>query len=370
MKKSSILALLLCFLLSGCSNTKEYTRYDRSTLNSGFDTVITLATYETTQSDFDEKFQITSDLFIHYNNLFDIYHEYDGMNNLKTINDHSGIEPVEVDQEIIDLLLEAREFTEMSQGEFDVTMGAELQVWHNYRTAGIEKNLNGEYAPLPSEEELAEAQACRGWEHVEIDDEANTVFITNSCVSLDVGGIAKGYATEQVAQKLESLDTYAGFVNAGGNNRLINSKPDGNPWVSGITHPDQAGEILIFEVEGSSSIVTSGDYERFFIAEDKTQYHHIIDPTTGYPATYYRSVSIVTSNSGHADILSTSLYTMSIEDGKQMIQRYLETYPENELEVIWMMQSDLAQEDSNGVYFQDYYITSTDGLKDKITFVQ
>lgn len=372
MKKICTLFLLCFTLLSGCtqSNPKDLSSYKNIDYTAGFDTFLQLIGYTESQEKLDKKMEKAVEIFTLYNNYFDIYNTYEGINNLKTINDNAGIKPVEVSDEIIECLVKAQEFYELSNHEFDITLGALLQVWHQYREEGIELNNQGELGNLPSEEELNQAKACTGWQYVEIDEEKNTVYINNPCVSLDVGGIAKGFSAEKIAKALEN-ELYAGIVNAGGNNRTLNTKPDGSAWNSGIQHPnDLAKSLLIVSVEGSQSIVTSGDYQRYYIAEDLKAYHHIIDPSSGYPASLYRSVTIITEDSGDADALSTTLFTLSIDEGKKVLESYNQGHPETPAGAIWIMDKENTVEDKLGFETNDFYVVVTEDYADKVQIYQ
>ncbi len=369
---SLILSGLL--LLSGCTaqstaatTAPALTKYSNITLDAGFDTFISLQEYTDSQETFDAHFQTVTELFTYYNNLFDIYNTYEGMNNLKTINDNAGIQPVEVDPVLIEMLQEAKQFYDISGGEFDITMGALLQVWHQYREAGIAANEEGQYGTLPSQEELEEAARHRGWDCVEIDTENNTVYITDPEVSLDVGGIAKGFATEKVAQALESENLIGAAINAGGNNRTLGDKYDGSDWRVRIQNPDGGEKSVVVSFPGVGSFVTSGDYERYYIAEDGQRYSHIIDPSTLYPADRYRSVTIITKDSGAADCLSTTLFTLSIEEGRQVLQEY-EELTGNAAEAVWILDADKAVEDANSRISNGFCYVWTDGLSDRLTF--
>ena len=135
-KKAMSLALAGLLMLGGCQSKPkepELTRYSNMALDAGFDTVMTLTGFTENEEQFNQYFAEMKQLFLHYNALFDVYNDYDGLNNIKTINDNAGIEPVSVDPEIIELLKTAKEFYDLSNGEFDVTMGAVLKIWHTYR---------------------------------------------------------------------------------------------------------------------------------------------------------------------------------------------------------------------------------------------
>ena len=149
------------------------------------------------------------------------------------------------------------------------------------------------YSPVRTVTNVSEARRLLGeqhFDHVIINREAGTVFIDDARVALDAGGIAKGFAAERTARVLEQAGTEHAAVNAGGNNRTIGAKADGSPWNVGIQNPDGQGSLFVVRVTGTNSFVTSGDYERFYLAEGDTKLHHIIDPATNHPADRWRSV--------------------------------------------------------------------------------
>ena len=337
------------------------------TLDSGFDTVITLVEQTSDQAAYQTHFESMCESFSYYNKLFDIYNSYEGINNLKTINDNAGIEPVSVDPELIELLDRAEYFYTLSEQNFDVTMGSLLRVWHNYRTEGLAANEKGLRGKIPSAEELKTAAGHRGFEYVEIDHDNNTVFITDPLVSIDAGGIAKGFATEKTAQKLEAEGCTHAAINAGGNNRTIGEKADGSTWNVGIQNPGGEGSILVVHISGTQSFVTSGDYERFYLGTDGKRYHHIIDAGSGQPASRYHSVTVITEDSTDADALSTALFTLSFEDGNALLDKY---YSETgkRAEVIWLMDPDKQVTTTRGRTVGKYYAAYTEGLENKITW--
>lgn len=374
MKKRKILAAFLALSLCACAQepeepAAELEKYTNLSADAGFDTV-----YQQTEFGYDhdlmaEHFNKAVSLFRQYNALFDIYNDYEGIANIKTINDNAGIEPVKVDQRIIDMLKEAKMFYEISGGSFDITIGSLLHVWHNYRDEGIILNSQGVKAPVPSMEELEEAAKHCGWDKVVIDEKNSTVFITEKGVSLDVGGIAKGYAAEKIGVYMDGEDVVYATVNAGRNIRTVNAKADGKPWVIGIVDPgDGSSTYCAVEMDGTGSFVTSGDYERYYIGEDDSLCHHIIDPDTLKPAAYYHSVSIVTPDSGAADCLSTTLFTLTVEEGKKVLEAYREKTG-NYAEAVWIMDPDQTQ-DEEGRLSGDYWCVWTDGISDRITFTR
>lgn len=356
MKKGLYLTIALA-LLAGCTTKKEPMRYARSSFLSGFDTQMTLIAYVEDEAKGDEYFTLMEKAFQQYNAYFDKYNDYEGIRNIKTINDMAGIEPVEVNQDIIDLILLSKQFSEYSNNQFDITLGPVLEIWHDVR----EKANSGQAFTLPTQEALETAKACTGWDKVEIDEANKTVYLNESCASLDVGSVAKGYSAEKVAEKLQTAGLQSGIVNAGGNVKTIGLKPNDELWHSAIESPDNSGRSFgAMELNTSQSLVTSGDYQRFFMYENEI-YHHIIDPHTLYPAKHAKAVSIRTTDSGLADICSTLFYTLSYEEGVEMLQQ-LRTLG-YELDVVWVY--DQLDEIQNADYgrWEEYYIVTSDGLE-------
>ena len=307
-----ILGLILALaLLTGCAapipeadTTQQYT----ATFLTLFDTVTTIIGRAESEEAFREVSQAIHDDLLRYHELFDIYNEYDGVNNLKTVNDNAGKAPVVVDKAIIDLLTDCREFYDLTNGRVNVMMGSVLHLWHVARNEGLNDPAN---AKLPDGDALQEAAAHVGFDALQIDEEASTVFITDPHTRLDVGAIAKGWATQRAAENAPA----GMLISVGGNVCATGPKlSNGTPWVIGIQDPDAADKNLHTVFVSGGAVVTSGDYQRAYYVEGKP-YHHIIDPDTLMPAAYWRSVSIVCPDSGLADALSTALFLMDREAG-------------------------------------------------------
>lgn len=363
---------LVLSLLSGCSSQPAepeaaWQTMQNVSLDAGFDTVITLIEQTDDPDGFNDHFNDLCDSFRYYNSLYDIYNDYEGIANLKTVNDQAGIAPVKVDPQLIELLKKGKAFYELSNGAFDITMGSVLHVWHEYRTEGMAMNEHGESGRVPSEEELKEAASHHGFEYLEIDQENSTVFITDPDVKLDVGGIAKGFATEKTAKMLEQEGVVYSAINAGGNNRTLGPKRDGTTWNVGIQNPDGQGALFVVRINGANSFVTSGDYERFYVGEDGRRYQHIIDPATLYPADRYRSVTIITPDSGDADCLSTALTVLSIEDGEALLEAY-QAKTGNSAEAIWILSEDASVDAAHMHKMPGYKIVYTEGLENSLVF--
>ena len=330
---SLLLFSLLC--LGACSDGREPTPVRRSRIVSyaHFNTVSAVYSYgDATEAEFDEYVRIADETLAYYHKLFDIYYAYAGLSNLNTINGKAGVEPVKVDRALIDFLLYCKEMYTLTDGRTNVMMGSVLKLWHTAREIALDDGGYLDPAALPTAAALAEAAEHTSIDLLVIDEEASTVYISDPMASLDVGAIAKGYAVEILADRLAAEGADAVVLNVGGNLRTVGLMPGENGWITGITNPDKTSdETVKCRIEiGASSVVTTGDYERYFTAGDK-QYHHVIDPATLMPAEYFSSVTIVTEDSGLADALSTALFCMSREQGLALVSEL------EGVKVIWIL---------------------------------
>lgn len=313
MKKAFLPILLALLLLGGCEANPRKKQYT-ATFLSLFDTVTTVIGDAENEEDFREQARQIRDMLEEYHCLFDIYHEYEGMNNLKTVNDRAGIAPVKVPQPIIDLLLDCRMYCEMTNGRVNAAMGSVLRLWHDVRMEGINDPKNSR---LPQQSALEEARRHADFDAVVIDEAASTVYLSDPQMRLDVGAIAKGWAVQRVCERLPS----GMLLSVGGNICATGPKSeDGAAWKIGIQNPE--GNNLLHTIAlVRGSVVTSGGQQRAYAAEGKT-YHHIIDPQTLFPSERWRAVTVVCADSGDADALSTALFLMPQAEGLALLERF------------------------------------------------
>ena len=361
MKK--IISVLLVFLLlfssslsfAACreegNKEKHPATHSKAVSYLHFNTVTILSSYgNITKEEFNEYVKTVDEMLGYYHKLFDIYHEYSGVNNLCTINKMAGKEPVVVDEELIDFLLYCQLLYTITNGKTNVMLGSVLSIWHDAREIADSRGgyLNSD--EFPSTSALLEANQHTSIELLVINKEEKTAYISDADASIDVGAIAKGYAAAKAAKRLKEMGADSMALNAGGNIIPIGLRPDGSNWVIGITNPDKtSGNSFACRVEiGETSLVTSGDYERYFIC-DGAFYHHIIDPETLMPANYFASVSIFTPQSGLADALSTALFCMSYEDGLSLVES-LSRVIGDDVEVLWIYQ-DGTMKYTDGICF-------------------
>ena len=324
LKKFVSLALCcILMLISFCSCNTEQGEQNNlqkfsATYIEYFDTASTIVGYEETEEEFDAICEFIEKELKTYNNLYDIYKSYEGVNNIRTINLNAGKEPVKVDKRIIDLLDYCKEIYAITDGTVNVAMGSVLSIWHDYRTWGINSPSTAELPPI---ERLKAAAKHTDIEKIVIDRENGTIFLSDGEMLLDVGAVAKGYATECIAKALKEkgVDKYA--LNIGGNIRTIGTKGDGTPWSAAVTNPDKTSEkpYLMSVSLNDQVFVTSGSYERFYTVKG-VNYHHIINPETLMPENTFSSISILAKDSGLADSLSTAVFNMTYEEGEKLIE--------------------------------------------------
>ena len=316
-----VVAVIVCFFAykqsaGNLSATSEMTCYNATFLNV-FDTRTEIVGYAPDEEEFTAQVELLKEKLIYYNNLYDIYNDYEGINNIKTINDNAGVAPVIVDEQIVNLLKYSKDMYELTDGQVNIAMGSVLSIWHDYREHGIADPDN---AKLPPMEELMNALVHTDISHVIINEEMSTVYLEDPEMSLDVGGIGKGYAVQKVADYAREIGMENVLISVGGNVCALGEKIDGSKWRLGIQNPDMSSETEYCQkVElKDKCVVTSGNYQRYYVVDGK-RYCHIIDPDTLMPADYFASVSIITDDSGMADALSTAVYNMPLGEGLDFV---------------------------------------------------
>lgn len=324
----SLTVLLSCAALSSCQKPPE--KFSEYSFDY-FDTVTTITGYAESQDAFDEIAQGVLAELGEYHRLFTIYHRFEGLENLCTINElvDGQHRTVTVDRRIVDMLLYAKEMYTKTGGRVNIAMGSVLSIWHDYRTIGMSDPAAAELPPM---DKLTEAAKHTDINCLVIDEKNSTVTITDPAMRLDVGAIAKGYAVERVARSLEERGITGYVINVGGNVRTVGAKADGEAWLVGIENPaeDENRPFLAYLGLSGYSLVTSGSYQRYYLVDGK-RYHHIIDPETLMPSEGFVSVSILTKSSADGDALSTALFCMSLEEGLALIESLPDT------EAMWVL---------------------------------
>ncbi len=232
---------------------------------------------------------------------------------INNLNKNAQVNFVELNAETFICLNKSLEFSKLSNGAYDVTCGSVVKCW----------NIGTENARIPEPNELLRLKPLVNYECIHLDYSNKKAFLEKIGQIVDLGSIAKGYAGDECIKIYKKYGFLSACLNLGGNVVTLGSREDGKPWNIGIQNPRATNGNYIGIVKVTNkSVVTSGDYERYF-EKDGKRYHHIFDPSTCKPAeSGLMSVTIVTDSSIDADGLSTSAFVLGLEKGMQLIKKY------------------------------------------------
>ena len=226
------------------------------------------------------------------------------------INEEAGISPVKVDDYTYTVVKKGVEYSKLSNGLFDISVGPIVKLW----SIGLPE------AKVPTQEEIDERLPLIGYSDIELNDADKTIYLKRKGMIIDLGGIAKGYTADVISDILTEEGVNSAIINLGGNIFAHGKKPNGDEWKIGIQDPfSERGGIIGTLTTSNKSIVTSGIYERY-IEKDGVKYHHILSPKTGYPyENEIAGITIVSDKSTDGDALSTSVFAMGVEEGMKFV---------------------------------------------------
>lgn len=288
--------LLLLALCAGCGAQAD-TEVPAEPSERSFFAMNTYITMQASGTHAEDALEAAEELVLDLEGLLSVTEE---TSELYEIN-HSGGQPVAVDETTAELLTFALEMAEETGGALDPTIYPVLTAW----------GFTTENRQVPAQEEIDRLLPLVDYTQVQITDGVVTL---PEGVSLDLGAVAKGYTGDRVAQLLEEQGISSALINLGGNVQAVGGRPDGTPWRIGVCDPFSEGNLGVLEVE-DCAVVTSGGYQNYFTGEDGQVYWHILDPDTGYPAhTGLASVTVVAPEGARCDALSTALFVMGADD--------------------------------------------------------
>ena len=344
------LIFLISVLIFSCFNNKE--KVYTETVDGLFDTVNVISGYDKSEQEFKKKVKFYQEEMEKLHKLYTSYEDFQGINNISTINENAGIKPVKVDRNIIDLLKDTLERNKEISDKVNIAAGNVIDLWDKAKTEG----------KLPEQSELEKMQKCAKTENIVIDEQNSTVFIKEKCTKLNLGAVAKGYAVEQVTKKMEKAGMTSFIISAGGNVKVVGKrkipkkeseitdlKSCKNQFCIGIALPlyndnnidksnpynNGKNDYLAKIATENMSIVTTGNYQRYFVMDNKV-YGHVINLETLKPEDSFASVSVITEDSGLADFMSTTLFLLSYEEGKALIEKMSK---KEKIDVIWAMKN-------------------------------
>ena len=272
MRRLFALVLALSLLLCGCGSKPAET------------TIFCMNTVMDLQVWGKDAYEAVNQLSVELQSLEYIWSTTSEQSVLADLNNKNKRDDITLSPELASVIEKAEMLSQRTNGAFDPQMRCVSEAWGFYN----------EQHRIPTEEEIQAALADPQW---------------------DLGGAIKGYAGQVCAELLEDMNVDRALLNLGGNVQTLGEKPGGSPWQIAIQNPDGGDYLGILSVYGTTAVVTSGDYQRYF-EMDGVQYHHILDPETGYPAdSGLRSVTVICADGMTADALSTALFVMGLEEG-------------------------------------------------------
>ena len=235
---------------------------------------------------------------------------------ISRVNGSAGIKSEKISLEAYEVLSKAVEFSRSFPGCFDVTIEPLVTLWYKSKESFIQ----------PDGLNIQQALTLVNYQDLILDPWEMTAGLRNVGQAVDLGGIGKGFAGDRILEQYQEYGISSAYSNFGGNVVTLGAKPDGSPWYIGIQHPRQENKIIGSVAVVNQTVVTSGDYQRYFTDRQGKRHHHILDPTTGYPSeSGLISVSIVAEKSLVADALSTGLFVTGMEKGLEFLRRFPQT---------------------------------------------
>lgn len=341
--KKIICVLTACIIstvsLAGCSSFNKQANQVYEQSNVSMDTVITLKAYgPNAKAAVDEGLKKVDELDKMANPTINT-------SDVSKINTAAGKEYVKVHPEIVKMIKTSIQYSKLTGGAWDISVGPIINLWG----IGTDKQR------LPSDSEIKSKLTLVGYNNISINEADNSVMLQKQGMSIDLGGIAKGFAADEILKIFNKYGIQKGLISLGGSSiYAIGTNSENNPWSIGIKHPrseDSQNYLGIVKIS-NQALSTSGDNERYFIENGK-RYHHIMNPATGYPAdTGVMSDTIIIDSSVPdknmlADILTTTVFVLGPQKGIQ----FASSIPGVSCEVT----------------ATDNKIYTTKGFKDKIT---
>jgi len=307
------LGFILCLCLyCGCSRNRPPATADFMTMG----TFASISLPADEAGNLPELSRQAQDCFSDLSTLLSIYNP---TSDVSMLNTGAGIRPVAVSEHTLNTLRAAREYGALSGGLFDVTLLPVLSLWGFGPYA---RRQHGDSAIEPDQAEIEAARELVGYKHIVLND--NTAYLDRKGMKLDLGGIAKGYATDVLFDQLVKSGRRDVLVNIGGNLRCSGSPRKSGPWVIGVRDPFNTGKMEKFigtlKLSDGMATATSGNYERYITINGR-KYCHIINPVTGRPAEGMAGVTVICPTAMQADALSTTLFLLGVERGIELADK-------------------------------------------------
>lgn len=304
--RAIIIPIIVSVLVGGCSFGSWFAPKPYKETQFLMDTIIEITAYGPKAE------PAVKAAFAEFKRLHILTNNFDPDSQVSKVNQLAGQEKVKVDPDVFAMIKRSNELSDQLDGVFDVTIGPLVELW------GIGRK--GEL--VPTQAEIDRLLPLVNYHLMELDPAAETVYLPKKGMLIDLGGIAKGYATDKAIEILKAQGVTSALVNAGGDVRVIGKRPDGNPWRIGVQHPrKEAGVIAKMAMTDWDTLETSGDYQRYIVVGG-VQYSHIIDPRTGRQPRGLASVTMVINSSTDGDIFSTALFVLGPERSLEALKQF------------------------------------------------
>lgn len=299
-------SIALLALLAACQNLTSDQNKDKSIFRQSAFLMGTLVEIKVVTNNSETAREVISAALLRMQAIEEEMSHYKSGSVLFKINQQAGKQHVNISPAFFDLLARGKHWGEISQGTFDITIGAISSLW------------NFENQKLPDNHSIKAALPLVDYKLLKLNQKERSAFLPKEGMALNLGGIAKGYAVDEALQVIKDRGIKHALVDAGGDMRALGGKSAGKPWKIGLQHPRQHKQIITSIPLSDKAIVTSGDYERFFMRGGK-RYHHILNPDTGQPATGLIGVTVIAPTAETADVLSTAVFVLGAEKGLELI---------------------------------------------------
>lgn len=299
----SFFLLLLVIALSGCGG-QEQLKYDRDFF--AMDTYIACQVLSADEEQAAEALDAVQAAFMEIDRLTNRFAQD---SEITAVNRNAGVAPVKVSADVFAMVETSLQWSDKSEGAFNILIGDVMDLW----------GFGSEHPTVPSQEALAAALTRTDYHQIVLDKANSTIYLPQKGMVMDLGGVAKGYATDKAVAALKELGITNALINAGGNVYAMGCRADGTPWKVGVQDPRNPQGIKTVLQGRDTALVSSGDYQRYF-EKDGVRYHHILDPASGTPARASAGTTVIMKSATLADILSTILFVKGPTEGIKLAE--------------------------------------------------
>lgn len=306
LKNILIYTLIMCTsILVSCTKGSSDNNEPLTRTEALMGTVVKISLYDNTDS------KILDKAFDRVKEIEKLVSANESGTEIDSINNAAGKNAVKVTSTTFNVIEKGLEYSILSEGDFDVTVGPLVKLW----------SIGLEGAKVPTQAEIDSTLPLIDFNSLELNKQEQTVFLKNENMAIDLGAIAKGFTADEIAKLLTDNGVKSAIIDLGGNVFTLGTKPSGDDWTIGVQNPfNDRGDIIGTIKVNNKTVVTSGIYERY-IEKDNVKYHHLLNPDTGYPYDNdIAGISIITEKSTDADALSTTIFAKGINDGLALVE--------------------------------------------------